>query len=82
MQCSQFVFGCVYVRHTLIAWARFLWSCPQTTSLVVLVRPGGYRGVQKIVMACKSRNGAGATWYWTTGLTRRRLTCLKDHARA
>ena len=31
------------IRHTLIVWARFLWSRPQTTSHVVLVRPGGDR---------------------------------------
>ena len=38
MQRSQFAFVCMYVcmyiRHTLIAWARFLWSRPQTTSHV------------------------------------------------
>ena len=35
MQRSQFAFVCMYVcmyiRHTLIAWAQFLWSRPQTT---------------------------------------------------
>ena len=46
MQCSQFVFVCMYIY---IAWARFLWSCPQTTSHVVLVRQGGDRHLKKIV---------------------------------
>ena len=35
VQCSQLAFVCmyvyIYIRHTLIAWARFLWSRPQTT---------------------------------------------------
>ena len=52
----------MYIRHTLIAWARFPWSRPQTTSHVVLVRPGGDR---KIVRACESCNGAMATRYWS-----------------
>ena len=39
VQCSQFVFVCMYIRHTLIAWAQFLWSRPQTTSHVILARP-------------------------------------------
>ena len=34
MQCSQFA----YICHALIAWARFLWSRPQTPSHVILVR--------------------------------------------
>ena len=33
---------------TLIAWARFLWSRPQTTSHVVLVRPGGNRKIVRV----------------------------------
>ena len=53
MQCSQFAFVCMYVYiyicHTLIAWAWFLWSRPQTTSQVVLVQPRGDRHVKKIV---------------------------------
>ena len=53
VQCSQFAFVCmyiyIYIRHTLIEWARFLWFCPQTTSHVVLVRPGGDGRVKKIV---------------------------------
>ena len=36
VQCSQFAH--IYICHTLIAWARFLWSRPQTPSHVVLVR--------------------------------------------
>ena len=52
----------IYIRHTLIAWAQFLWSRPQTTSHVVLVQPGSDR---KIVRACESQNGTGATWYWS-----------------
>ena len=67
----------MYIRHTLIAWARFLWSRPQTTSHVVLVRPGGDRRS----CACESGNGAGAILNGT-GPTRRRLTCEKDRARA
>ena len=39
----------IYICHTLIAWVRFLWSRPQTTSHVVLVRRGGDRRVKKIV---------------------------------
>ena len=53
MQCSQFAFVCmytyIYIRHTLIVWAQFLWSRLQTTSYVVLVQPGGDRRVKKIV---------------------------------
>ena len=67
----------MYIRHTLIAWAQFLWSRPQTTSHVVLVRPGGDRRS----CACESGNGAGAILYGT-GLTRKRSTCEKDRARA
>ena len=81
MQRSQFAFVCMYVcmyiRHTLIAWVRFLWSRPQTTSHVVLVRPGDDRRS----CACESGNGAGAILY-VTGPTWRRLTCEKDRARA
>ena len=81
MQRSQFAFVCMYVcmyiRHTLIAWAWFLWSRPQTTSHVVLVRPGG----DQRSCACESGNGAGAILYGT-GPTRRRSTCEKDRARA
>ena len=69
------MYVCMYIRHTLIAWAQFLWSRPQTTSHVVLVRPGGDRRS----CACESGNGAGAILYGT-GLTRRRLTCEKDCA--
>ena len=35
---------CMYVSiicHTLITWVQFLWSCPETTSHMVVVRPGG-----------------------------------------
>ena len=39
VQCSQFVFVYIYIRHTLIAWVWFLWSHPQTTSHVELVQP-------------------------------------------
>ena len=67
----------MYIRHTLIASARFLWSRPQTTSHVVLVRPGGDRRS----CACESGNGAGSIPYGT-GPIRRRSTCEKDRARA
>ena len=66
----------MYIRHTLIAWARFLWSRPQTTSHVVLVRPGG----DQRSCACESGNGAGAILY-VTGPTWRRATCEKDRAK-
>ena len=71
------MYVCMYIRHTLIAWALFLWSRPQTTSHVVLVRPGGDRRS----CACVSGNGAGAILYGT-GQTRRRSTCEKDRAKA
>ena len=66
VQRSQFAFVCVYVcmyiRHTLIAWAQFLWSRPQTTSHVVLVRPGGDRRS----CACESGKEQGLYyWYWS-----------------
>ena len=81
MQRSQFAFVCMYVcmyiRHTLIAWVRFLWSRPQTTNHVVLVQPGGDRRS----CTCESGNGAGAILYGT-GPTRRRSTCKKDRVRA
>ena len=66
MQCSQLAFVCmyvyiyIYIRHTLIAWARFLWSRPQTTCHVVLA---DQEAIERSC-ACESRNGAGATWYW------------------
>ena len=71
------MYVCMYIRHTLIAWVQFLWSRPQTTSHVVLVRPGGDRRS----CACESGNGAGAILY-VTGLTWRRSTCEKDRTRA
>ena len=53
VQCSHFMFVCIYIciyiRHTLIAWVQFLLSRPQTTSHVVLVRPGGDWRVKKIM---------------------------------
>ena len=67
----------MYIRHALIVWAWFLWSRPQTTSHVVLVRPGGDRRS----CACESGNGTGAILYGT-GPTRRQSTCEKDRARA
>ena len=39
----------IYIRHTLNAWVQFLLSCPQTTSHVVLVRPGTNWRVKKIM---------------------------------
>ena len=38
----------IYIRHTLIAWVQFLWSRPQTTSHVVLVRPRGDRKIVRV----------------------------------
>ena len=57
-QYSQFAFLCMYIHHTLIAWAQLLWSRPQTTSHVVLVRPGGDRRVKKIVQEPKWGTGS------------------------
>ena len=37
----------IHIHHTLIVWARFLWSRLQTASRVVLVQPGGDRRVNK-----------------------------------
>ena len=65
------------ICHTLIVWAWFLWSRFQTTSHVVLVRPGGDRRS----CACESGSGAGAILY-VTGQTWRRSMCEKDRARA
>ena len=56
VQCSQFaLYVCmyIYIRHTLIAWERFLWSRPQTTSHVVMVWPGGNWRVKKIMWELK-----------------------------
>ena len=39
----------VYIRHILIAWVRFLWSRPQTTSHMVLVQSEGDRHVNEIM---------------------------------
>ena len=44
------MYVCMYIHHTLIAWVRFLWSRPQTTSHVVLVRPGGDRKIKIVRM--------------------------------
>ena len=74
MQCSQFAFVCIY-HHTFIAWSWFLWSCPQTTSHMVLVRLEGDRCVNEIGREPKwSRVAAGPAM--------RRSTCEKDHVRA
>ena len=48
VQCRQFAFVCMYILHILIAWARFLWSCPQTTNHVVPVRPEGDRKIVRV----------------------------------
>ena len=64
----------MYIHHTLIAWARSLWSRPQTTSHVVLIRPGGDRRVTKIAKMQQAPRG--------TGPTKRGLTSEKAHARA
>ena len=58
----------MYIHHTLIAWARLLWSRPQTTSHVVLVRPRA-RAVMEL-------------WPYGTSPSKRRSTCAKDRARA
>ena len=85
VQCGQLAFVCVYIYiyicHTLIVWVRFLWSHPQTTGHVVLIRPGSRRQstCEKIVREPKL-NGPGAMWYWSDQW--RRLTCEKVRARA
>ena len=74
MQCGQLAFVCIYIciyiciyvciyiRHTLIAWVRFLWSRPQTTRHVVRDL-GDDRRVKR---SCETKlNGPGATWYWS-----------------
>ena len=57
------MYVCMYIRHTLIAWARFLWSRPQTTSHVVLA---DQEAIERSC-ACESCNGATcmAIWYWS-----------------
>ena len=58
MQCSQFMFVCIYI----IAWVQFLWSRPQTTSHMILGRPEGDRHVKKIVRESKwSRSSPSVT---------------------
>ena len=51
----MYVYIYIYIRHTLITWARFLWSRPQTTSHVVLVRPGGDRKIVRVREPKRSR---------------------------
>ena len=68
----------MYIRHTLIAWARFLWSRPQTTSHMVLVRPGD-RKIVRVQWRARAEMEQGPHG---TGPTRRRSTCEKDRARA
>ena len=55
VQRSQLAFVRMYIRHTLITWARFLWSRPQTTRHVVLVRPGGDRKIVRVREPKRSR---------------------------
>ena len=50
-----YIYICMYIRHTLITWAQFLWSRPQTTSHVVLVRPGGDRKIVRVREPKRSR---------------------------
>ena len=52
----------IYIHHILIVWVWFLWSCPQNTSLVLLVRPGAIDVWKRLY---KSRNGAGAVQAWS-----------------
>ena len=66
----------IYIRHTLITWARFLWSRPQT-SHVVLVRPGGDRKIVRVRARAGTEQGPHGT-----GGSRRRSTCEKDRPRA
>ena len=64
----------IHIRHTLIAWAWFLWSRPQTTSHIVLVWPGGDR---KIVFLHGKEPGYEASRPHGTGPTKRQSTCEK-----
>ena len=71
MQCGQLAFVCmyiyiyIYIRHTLIAWVQFLWSRPQTTRHMVLIRPGSKSQLTcKKIVRERKLNGPGTTWYW------------------
>ena len=51
----------IYICHTLIVWARFLWSRPRLLAM-------WYWSDQEAIersCACERRNGAEATWYWS-----------------
>ena len=54
---SSRLYACIYIyiHHTLIAWVQFLWPHPQTTSHVVLVRPGGDRKIVRVREPKQSR---------------------------
>ena len=80
VQCSRlyvcmYIYIYMYVRHTLVVWAWFHWSCPQTMSHVVLVWPRGDRNVimQESKWSRPGPRGIGPT---------RRRSCEKDCARA
>ena len=71
---ASYIYIYMYIRHTLIAWAQFLWSRPQTTSHVILIRPGGN---QRDCVRAEMEQGSRGT-----GPTRRRLSCEKARAKA
>ena len=71
------MYVCIYICHTLIAWAQFLWSRPQTASHVVLARPCMRRSKDHARVRAEVEQGPHGT-----GPTRRRSTCEKDCARA
>ena len=71
------MYVCIYICHTLIVWAQFLWSRPQTTSHVVLARPCMRRSKDRARARAEMEQGPHGT-----GPTRRRSTCEKDRARA
>ena len=62
----------IYIRHTLIAWARFVWSCPQTGT-----GPTRRRSKDRVRARAETEQGPHGT-----GGNRRRSMCEKDRLRA
>ena len=55
MQCSQFVFGCIYVSVTLQLWGRSFWGLVPTLLATC---------DQEAIDVCKNQNGAGVVQVW------------------
>ena len=74
---------CGLIKYQIIGsvvhgtWARFLWSRPQTTSYVVRTGPTRRRLKDRVCARAEMEQGPHGI-----GLTRRRSTSEKDHARA